>query len=215
MLTSIVRAAWLGAAIGWVYIGLRRHRVLLLAVPLTLVALLYLPGSLSTPALSGNSLGQRTSTWSANLSHLARHPLGSGIGSTGAAAVKTAALLGSPEASIALQPDNYYYKEVYELGIPGLYFLVLLFIATFSATARAARLVGGSDGALALGVSASVLAAAIASVVSTYFEIYPMDLTFYLLAAVIATYDPGLEVGPTARRERQDQLPGPRLALEY
>jgi hypothetical protein len=187
MVLALVRGAWLGLAVGLVYLGLRRHRILLLAVPLGaagVVVLLLLPGTFGSSALSTTSIQQRFDSWHHNLDHVLRRPMGTGIGSSGAAAAKTASLTGT--RAHTFQPDNYYFKEIYELGIPGLLlFLWLLFAAFRNADRKGAR-IRGPDGALALGVAASVVGVAAASLVSTYLEIFPMDLMFWLLVSVVA-----------------------------
>ena len=61
-----------------------------------------------------------------------------------------------------------------------------LLAAAFWDADRTAIRIRGPDSTLALGVAAAVLAAAAASTVATYFEIYPMDLMFWLLIAVVA-----------------------------
>jgi O-Antigen ligase len=186
--SSVVRGAWLGLAAGLLYLGWRRHRRLLLIIPVALVALLYLPGSLSSAALSGTSLAERGSGWQANTQQIVAHPLGAGIGATGAAAAKVAALQGG---GTTYQPDNYYFKTVYELGLLGLWLLVVALFTIFGSTDRTALRLSGSDGALVRGVSAGVLAAIMASFVATYFEIFPMDVLFWLLLGVVATLDTG------------------------
>jgi hypothetical protein len=185
LLTSIVRAAWLGLGVGLLYLGVRRFRSLLLPLPLALVALLFLPSSLGAAALSSSSSQERVGLWESNAATVLAHPLGVGIGTSGSASEKAAELAGD-KASI-YQPDNYYYKTLYELGLLGLWMLVLLLVAALlSVRAAAARLSGG-DAALAEGVSACVLAAAVVSTVATYFEIFPMDVYFWLLLGVVAT----------------------------
>jgi putative inorganic carbon (HCO3(-)) transporter len=187
MILALVRGAWLGLAIGWLYLGLRRHRILLLALPVgaaAVVALLLLPGTFGSSALSSSSLHQRFDSWHRNLDHVLRHPQGTGIGSSGAAAAKTAYLTGARHHTF--QPDNYYFKEIYELGIPGLLLFVWLLFAAFWNADRKSVRIRGPDGALALGVAASVVGVAAASLVSTYLEISPMDLMFWLLLSVVA-----------------------------
>ncbi len=187
LLTTLVRGAWLGLAVGLIYLGIKRHRVLFLAVPVVLIVLLYLPGSLTAAALSGSSLAARGSGWDANIHQVISHPLGAGIGAVGAAAAKVASLTG---AGTAYQPDNYFFKTVYELGIIGLWLFVIAIVSIFVSTDKAVPRLSGRDSSLALGVSASVLAAFAASFVSTYFEIFQMQLFFWLLVGVVATCDP-------------------------
>lgn len=184
--SSLARGAWLGLGVGLLYLGLRRHRFLLLIIPVTLVALLYLPGSFSAAALSGSSLAERGSGWQANLQQVLAHPLGAGIGATGSAAAKVASLQGG---GTSYQPDNYYFKTVYELGVIGLWLLVVALFTILSSTDRAAFRLSGRDRSLTLGISAGVLAAITVSFVATYFEIFPMDVLFWLLLAVVATCD--------------------------
>jgi hypothetical protein len=185
LLTTIVRAAWLGLGVGLLYLGVRRFRTLLLPLPLALVALLFLPTSLGAAALSSSSSAERVSLWESNVATVLAHPLGVGVGASGSASEK-AAELGGVDASI-YQPDNYYYKTLYELGLLGLWMLVLLLISAFLSTRAAAARLLGIDAALADGISASVLAAAVVSTVATYFEIFPMDVYFWLLLGIVAT----------------------------
>jgi len=204
ILTSLVRAAWLGLGIGIIFLGLRRHRILLSVIPLALVALLYVPGSLTNSALSSSSFQQRTNTWSQNFDHVLQHPLGSGIGSTGSAAQKTAALTGVSNGN--LQPDNYYFSTLYELGVPGLYFLVLLLLAAILETDRAGRRTTGLESEVCLGITASFLAAAVAMTVATYLQIYPMDLTFWMFLGISATYSVRRADAPAGQRSVADRL---------
>lgn len=193
LLLTFTRGAWIGLGVGILYLGFRRHRILLLAVPLAALAFAYLPGSIASTSASSSSLGQRTAGWSANFHSVVEHPLGVGIGATGAAAAKVAALQTSGSAvdssvpgTPTYQPDNYYFKTVYELGVPGLWLLLLLLAAAFASTASVARSKRGTESAVALGTAASVLAAATASLVASYLEIFPMDLLFWLLLATVA-----------------------------
>ncbi|HVA43603.1 MAG TPA: O-antigen ligase family protein [Acidimicrobiales bacterium] len=206
ILTSLVRAAWLGLGVGIVFLGLRRHRILLSVIPLALVALLYVPGSLTNTALSSSSFQDRTNTWSQNFDHVLVHPLGEGIGSTGSAAAKTAALTAVATGSPTLQPDNYYFSTLYELGVPGLYFLVLLLLAAILETDRAARRTIGLESEVCLGITASFLAAAVAMTVATYLQIYPMDLTFWMFLGISATYSVRQADAPVGQRSLADRL---------
>ena len=98
-------------------------------------------------------------------------------------------------------PDNYYLKTTVELGLIGLWLLVLLLGGLFSGMRRASLGLPGRDGATAAGVSAMVVAAATASLVATYFELFPMDLFFWLLVGVVSA---------TAAVEQPD-APEPKL----
>jgi hypothetical protein len=185
LLTTVVRAAWLGMAVGLLYLGLRRFRSLLLPIPLALVALLFLPSSLGAAALSSSSSRERVGLWESNIATVVAHPLGVGIGASGSASEK-ATELASRDDSV-YQPDNYYYKTLYELGLLGLWMLLLFLVSAFISVRVASSQLSGVDAALAHGVSASVLAAAVISTVATYFEIFPMDVYFWLLLGVVAT----------------------------
>ncbi|MDQ1403723.1 MAG: hypothetical protein QOG03_2039 [Actinomycetota bacterium] len=185
ILSTIVRAAWLGLAVGVAWLGSHRYRILLLAIPVGVVALAFLPHDVSTAALSSSSTSERTAGWRANVTRAQANPLGVGVGASGSASAKVATLQRS--SANTYQPDNYYFKTLLELGVVGLWFLILLLFGAFSATRRAAFRLEGRDAALASGVAASVLAAVVACFVATYFEIFPMDLLFWLLLAVVAT----------------------------
>ncbi len=197
LLFTFTRGAWLGLGIGVLYLGLRHYRILLLAVPVAALAFSLLPGSISSTSLSATSLGERSAGWSQNLGQVLGHPLGVGIGTTGAAAAKVAAAQKSGTSvdtsmpgSSTYQPDNYYYKTVYELGLPGLWLFLLLLGSAFGTAALVARSSSGPDAALAYGVAALVLGAAAASFVATYLEIFPMDLFFWLLITAVAAGNP-------------------------
>jgi len=134
-------------------------------------------------------LQERFDIWGNNVSQIAEHPVGQGIGSTGSAADKLTEQRGKSTKDV-LQPDNYYFKTTLELGVLGLWLLLLLFVTAFSSVHSTARKLRGYDGALATGVAASVLAAATVSLVATYFEVFPMDAYFWMLLAVVATCVP-------------------------
>jgi hypothetical protein len=198
LLFTFTRGAWLGLAVGVLYLGLRRHRLLLIVVPLAALAFAYLPGSITSSSVSSSSLGQRSAGWVQNFHQVVDHPFGVGIGATGAAAQKVAVLEAqgstvdtSVPGTSTYQPDNYYYKTVYELGVLGLWMWLLLLAAAFASATLAARSTSGLQSAFALGVAACVLAAATASLVATYFEIFPMDLFFWLLITMVAAHQPG------------------------
>jgi hypothetical protein len=87
-------------------------------------------------------------------------------------------------------PDNYYFQTIYELGVLGLWFFLLLLAGAFMATRSVAARARGPDADLAWGVTASVVAAAASSLVAAYFEFFPVDLLFWLMLAVVATITP-------------------------
>ncbi|HWC39539.1 MAG TPA: O-antigen ligase family protein [Acidimicrobiales bacterium] len=194
---TFVRGAWLGLAVGLAYLGWRRHRVLFVAVPFLLVAVLYLPSSVATAALSGSTLAERGSGWQANLDQVVSHPLGVGIGSSGAAGEKVASLesagttqrVANFEINQVFIPDNYYYKTVYELGVIGLWLFMVFLVSAFLSSRAASLRLSGRDAALSLGITAQVAAVAAASTVTTYLELFPAPVLFWLLLAVVATCD--------------------------
>lgn len=181
--STFVRGAWLGLAAGLAFLGAQRYRALLLVIPVAVVLLALLPADVAETALSATSSEQRLEGWQQHLEVVAANPFGTGIGSTGSAAERV--LEGTGERRY--QPDNHYFKTVLELGPLGLWFLVLLFLAAFLAVRDRARRLSGTDGALAWGVAASIVAAGVASMVATYLEIFPLDLLFWVLLSVVAT----------------------------
>jgi hypothetical protein len=182
ILSALVRAAWLGLAVGLLYLAFRRYRALLWFIPLAVVAFLLVAGPVSSTLLSSTSLQARTQGWQGAIQQVEAHPLGVGIGSAGAVAER---LAGAASKS-AYQPDNYYFKTVYELGVLGLWMLVLLLIGIFRAVHVGAARARAPDRALLDGIAAVVLASMVASLVDSYFEIFPLDLTFWLLIGLAA-----------------------------
>ena len=173
------------------YVGVTRYRQVLVVLAhgaLWLAAALIVASGISGVFLSGESLQERFDIWGNNITQVAEHPLGQGIGSTGSAADKLTEQTGKKKD--VLQPDNYYLKTTLELGVLGLWLLLVLFVTAFSSVHSAVRRLSGYDAALATGVAASVLAAATVSLVATYFEVFPMDAYFWLLLAVVATCVP-------------------------
>lgn len=197
MLSSIVRAAIAGLVVGAVFLWMHRYRRLAHVVPALLVAALFLPAAVYGPLLSSTSLGQRSTGWAQTFGSVLGAPLGNGIGSTGSAAEKAALVAGSTASTY--QPDNYYFKTVYELGPLGLWLLLLLLVSAFLHARWLSRDLGTAalglspalstevrrDAALAAGIAASVLAAMTASLVATYFEIFPLDVFFWLFIGVL------------------------------
>ncbi|MDI9917074.1 O-antigen ligase family protein [Rhodococcus sp. IEGM 1379] len=197
---SIVRASYIALAVGLFYLAIYRYRSLLVlfagiaaAVP---VALLLAPASVVKPLFSSYSLSERGSGWSSTISSLFVHPLGQGLGATGSAAAKAAETAhpmlntmtikaATTLGLIPYQPDNYYIKVLVELGPVGMWIFALLLISAALTALRSSRVLPGQDGAFALGVSASIIAAACASVFATYFEIFPLDLYFWLLIGTV------------------------------
>ena len=182
---TFVRGAWIGVAVGLAYLGVTRHPVLLLAIPVGLLALVFLPRELATPALSSSSSVDRLESWQERGSEVASAPLGAGVGASGSASEKVAELR---SGKTRYQPDNYYFKVLLELGVLGLWLLVLLLVSVFATAHVAGSRLGGEEGAFAGGVAATVMAAAVASLVATYLEIFPMDVYFWLFAGAVTPW---------------------------
>lgn len=192
MASSIVRGAILGLVVGVIYLIAIRFRFL--AAPLGIAAAAvavvvpFVP-KITAVFFSSSSLGQRGDGWNNIIASILVHPVGTGLGSSGSAADRISTASGAnfqrDGLSTNYQPDNYYVKAALELGPVGLWAVVALLIAALMWCTRLSRALPGNDGALALGVGASIVAAMFASLVSTYFEIFPIDVYFWLLLGVV------------------------------
>jgi putative inorganic carbon (HCO3(-)) transporter len=195
LVSSITRTAWVGLAAALVYLAVVRFRSLFTslvhAALIGLVALLLAAGYTSV-FLSTQSTQERFDIWRTHIAEVGRNPLGLGIGATGSSAVTTREIEDDGDEltrySGVIEPDNYYFKTVLELGVLGLWMFLLFLLSAFLAVQRAGTRLPGVDGALALGVAASIVAAVVVAVTSSYFEVFPMDFFFWLLLAVVTTY---------------------------
>jgi hypothetical protein len=183
---TFVRGAWLALGLGMLYLALRKYRVLLLPVPFALLALAVLPGSFSTSAFESTSFGERQVGWSQNISKVVSAPFGNGIGTTGASAEKTVIVTHDVSRRV-YQPDNQYFKVLYELGVIGLWIFVLLYAALLVTARRVESELTGTDRAMAMGVTGLVIGAIAASFVATWLEIFPNDLYLWTMLAVVLT----------------------------
>jgi hypothetical protein len=156
-------------------------------------------GGTSKAVLSGESGQERTSGWTERYHEVLSHPLGLGIGSTGAAAEKAQRLGGVADPTY-YTPDNQYFLTLDELGVLGLWWFLLLLGAVFTDLRRSERIRAGPDAALVRGVTAMVVAGAAASLLASYLEIFPMDVLWWALITVVATLDNSREpaVEPSA-----------------
>lgn len=195
MFTAIVRGAIVGLVVGGVYLAVTRHRALLHGTAAAVIGLLLLPAGLWQVFTSSTSLEQRSSGWSRTVGLIAEHPLGWGLGSVGAAAEKVhptgigAETFGFSRLELPYHPDNQYVSTGLQLGVLGVWALVLLVATSYRhARHQAARTVG-DDAALAHGIAASVLAAGVAALVASYWEIFPLDAYFWLLLGVLSSLD--------------------------
>ncbi|WP_082949588.1 O-antigen ligase family protein [Mycobacterium sp. ACS4331] len=224
---SVVRASFVGLAVGLLWIGVLRHRKLLAAAAAAAVVavpavLVFAPRGALATVFSPDSFSTRAQGWGVTWSLILDRPLGAGLGSAGSAAQKIVTdALQLPESfatridgavaySIGLpyQPDNYYMKMLIELGPLGLWFFVMFLVAAAVSTLHVARSAARpADAGLAVGVGALRAAAAVASLVSTYLEIFPMDyFTWLLLGAVgciplSSSAEGSAAVGESAPRE--------------
>ncbi len=183
MSVSIVRGAYLGLAVGVLLLGVFRYRGLFLLLPAGVAVLLNLPASVLAAVFSSSSLNDRSTGWGNIFEDVLHHPFGIGIGTTGSVAEKVALVTKSREPFY--QPDSHYVKMLLELGVIGAWLLIMLLATALVFALTQARRNPDPDGALALGIAASVAAAVAASAVSTYFEIFPMDVFFWLLLGVV------------------------------
>ncbi len=132
LLYSFVRGAMLGLAVGLLYLAFHRYKILVYGIPFVLVAALFLPsGAVLTRAVfSSNSLQDRTFSWGDRFELFAAHPFGTGVGTTGAAAEKAAKLkFQDPDATYV--PDNSWLKVLFEIGVFGLWFFVMMVVSIF------------------------------------------------------------------------------------
>ena len=180
---TFVRGAWLILGLGFAYLAFHRYRWLLLLAPLALLSLLVLPGQFGAAAFASGSFNERQVGWTENLGKVTSQPIGNGIGTTGASAEKTIDVKDSFAAFY--QPDNQYFKVLYELGVIGLWLFVLVLVFSFAYTRQVERKLTGFDRALVIGVSAHILGIAAACFVATYFEVFPLELYFWLLLGVV------------------------------
>ena len=197
MLSSVVRGAWLGLAVGLVYLAVQRFpiRVVVvsvgIAVLLGFAAPLFLPADVARPAFQSRSVAERVTKWTDHMGEIADHPLGAGIGTTGSPAEKVDELHGREVATF--QPDNHYFLVGYELGFPGLLCFAVLLALVARATWRVGHRLSGDGAAFAQGTGAFTIGAAAASVMATFFQIFPMDVLWWVCVGVVSTMAPTSE----------------------
>ncbi|MGB3769731.1 MAG: O-antigen ligase family protein [Rhodococcus sp. (in: high G+C Gram-positive bacteria)] len=190
MSSAIVRAALLGLAVGLIYMTVVRFRALgglvALVAVLTGAILPFFP-KITSVFFSSSSLNERGGRWNEVIEKVKTHPFGEGLGSSGAAADRISTAQGTEFSGLSTnyQPDNYYVKTALELGPIGLWAVIALLVTALVWCTRLSRTLPGQDGAMTLGVGASIVAAMFASLVATYFEIFPIDVYFWLLLGVV------------------------------
>jgi hypothetical protein len=181
---TFVRSAWIGLAVGAAYLAFHRYRVLLFFAPFVLPLIVVLPGSFEQGAFYSGSFQERQTSWSANLNKAA-DPIGNGIGTTGSAAEKALEVKSLHQEFY--QPDNNYFKVLYELGVFGLFFFIMVLIAAFLYTRDVEKQVHGADRALCAGAAANILGVMVAAYTIVYFEVFPNELFFWLLLGAVAS----------------------------
>jgi O-antigen ligase len=203
MLVAVVRGAWLGTAVGLLWLGIRRHRILLLGIPVALLVLALGPSTSGSNATSSASGEARVQTWQDNLYQVGDHPFGIGVGTIGAAAQRLNVLRGGNRGytfegiggNSAYQPDNQYFLYTLELGLIGLWCFVLFLAAAFRTAMKASERTGGEDSAFALGTAAVIVAYAVAGLVATILEIAPTVYFFWLLLGTTSALAPDRKRG--------------------
>jgi len=193
LLTTFTRGAWLGAAVGLAVIATQRLRgrvVLLLAgaAAAAAVAVVVLPDRFVEPATQAQSADSRLDRWRDNVDELLDRPGGHGIGTTGATAAKLNEL--GYRSGTVFQPDNHYFTVGFELGLPGLAWFIITVGTVLWWIQRAAGRLGGADRALAVGASALVVAALVACMAATFFQIFPSDVLVWTIIGVISAAAP-------------------------
>ena len=78
MLVAVVRGAWIGTAVGLLYLGVRRHRILLLGIPVAVIVLLLGPSTSGSNATKTTSGETRLTAWNDNFYAIGDNPLGVG-----------------------------------------------------------------------------------------------------------------------------------------
>jgi len=213
LLYTFVRGAFLGLAVGLLYLAFHRYKYLVYGLPFLLIAAFFIPSgaTITNAVFSSSSLQERTLSWGDRLDLFADNPFGTGIGTTGAAAEKAAKLnFQNPDATYV--PDNTWLKEMFELGVLGLWMLVLLFAALIVSMRSTERRSTGIDRDFLSGATAQLLAIAAASFVATYLELVPMDQLFWVMIAIAATMEPQTPRSPAVYRPGMRRTAGLRSA---
>ncbi|MEP6625217.1 MAG: O-antigen ligase family protein [Acidimicrobiia bacterium] len=207
---TFVRGAMLGLAIGLLYLAFHRYKLLVYGIPLVLLAALFIPSgaTFSSAVFSTSSLGDRTLSWNDRIDRFAENPLGTGIGTTGAAAEK-AAKLNFKDPNATYVPDSSWLKVLFELGVFGLWIFVIWLMQVFFFTRATERRCVGIDRDFVVGATAQLLALMVGGLVTTYFELTPMDQLFWLMLGAVATIAPvptpaAPNVGEAARARSAD-----------
>lgn len=214
MATAIVRGAFIGLGAALLITAIYRYRVLVhLLAPLFIVMIL-LSGQIGSALFSSSSLFERTDRWEDVFSRAVENPFGAGLTASGAAQsatleapIKVAETFSLSSQVPIVQPDNYYLKVLVDLGLPGMWLVILMVVFALTYAWRIMRTANEENRALAAGICAAMGAAATAALVSTYWEIFPAELLYWMLLGVLPSLDPSLPSthspsGPTAAASR-------------
>ena len=209
---TFVRGAWITVAIGGLYLAIRRYRAAFMFAPLVIVFVLMLPGNFLESASTSSSLVDRQQGWAQNVGKATSKPLGHGIGATGGSGFKAAKVEGVDKTTVVYEPDNQYFKAFYEIGVFGLWTLVLLLISLVLAGREAERRTSGALQTFSLSFTAWLVGSIVSAVVSTWFEIFPNDLYLWLTFGILMTVLRTPIDAPTSRRNGR-QLAPPLIAV--
>ena len=196
MASAIVRAALIGFVVGGLYLAASRFRVIAHGGVIGVALILLFPAPITEALGSRSSLDQRTTGWITEIVDEGVEPFGTGIGTVGAVPERLENLAGassatfpSPPAEGRYQPDNYYVKTLLELGPLGLWLLLWSVMSAIAFSRRIAKappsMIEPVDRALAAGITAASASAAVAALVSAYWEIFPVDVFYWLLLGVL------------------------------
>lgn len=195
LLTAFVRGAIVGLAAGALYLAVTRHRALVHGAVAALVVALLLPVGLWRVLTSTSSLEARRDGWAHTVGLIVERPFGWGLGSVGSAAEKVhpdavgAESFGFERWALPYHPDNQYVSTGLQVGVLGVWAMALLVVAAFRHARHRARNAAGADAALAQGIAAIVVAAGVAALVASYWEIFPLDAYFWLLVGALPSID--------------------------
>lgn len=219
VLTAVVRAAVLAIIVAGVYHVVRNYRAALSATPLLLLVIVLAPATLLNSVLSPSSLGERVDGWSLVADTVISQPFGTGIGTTGSAAEVAMDFGGEIDHTFGLtpdllpyQPDNYYVKRLLELGPIGLWLTIALLRHVIESGRETRKRAAPADVALIDGFIASVLGAVAAAVVATYWEIFPLDLFFWMMLGVLTSIDRAESPSPDSPSDRPEAVFKPTSA---
>ena len=196
LLSTFVRAAVAALAVAAVYLVIRRYRAIVALTPLVLLGLVLSPPSFWSGALSTSSLVDRVDGWSVVWTSAVDRPLGSGIGTTGASAERMAErdieapeTFGLPAHRQPYHPDNYYVKRLLELGLLGVWLTLVRLRHVVGSTLRIRSRADPLDIPFVDGALAGFLGAIVAALAATYWEIFPLDLFFWITLGALASIE--------------------------